>query len=282
MKTIICISLIFFCPTLFAQYYYKDFISNKETNALNKTMKQAKVTHVKVKSLDFDNSEIENFLCEQSLENNCKTMVTITGSPFIGENHLHSFLNNISLITRSVDSNNTNSTLIIQNNYEYLPNNNLKQITVTTIEPEARNRVTETHQWFYNAINLPEKMLVVKNGNDTTTVLFKIDTVQHLVTDEIIYKKGIEKERYYYYYDANKQMTDIVRYHPYKKKLLPELILEYNTKGELFKKTSFTTGSKDYQVWMYQYNDKGLKIEDQCYVQGVMFRGKLVYTYSYE
>jgi hypothetical protein len=261
-----------------AQYYYKDIIANKETNELNSRLKKAKVVDIKVKSLEFDNNEVEDFLCEQNIENNGKHMITVTGSPYIGENHLHSFFTAQSQIIRSVDS---NPTIIIQNNYDYIENR-LNKIIVTSFEVDnKKDKSVEVHEWIYNK-NVPEKMYLIKNGNDTTTIKFLIDTTLQLPVEEISYYKGKEKERYYYYYDSKKRLTDVTRYHPYARKVLPEFIFEYDEQNNVKRKTSFTTGTKDYQIWHYAYNENGLKTEDQCFLRGNVFRGKLMYRYTYE
>jgi hypothetical protein len=278
MKLIITLLALVLGFQAHAQFYYKDLIANKETNELNSRLKKAKVTDIKVKSLEFDNNEVEDFLCEQTVENNGKHVLTVTGSPYIGENHLHSFFTSQNQIIRSVDS---NPTIIIQNNYDYIENK-LTKITITSFEVDnKKDKAIEVHEWMYNK-NIPEKMYLIKNGNDTTTIKFLIDTALQLPVEEISYYKGKEKERYYYYYDNKNRLTDVTRYHPYARKVLPEFIFEYDEQGNVKRKNSFTTGTKDYQIWHYLYNDKGLKTEEQCFLRGNVFRGKLVYSYRYE
>lgn len=276
--TIILVSLLLQFES-FSQYFYKDIMVNDEINTLNERIHKAKVVNVKVKSYEFDNTEVEDFLCEQEVESNGKHIITVTGSPFIGENHLHSFFSGQHKILRSVDS---NPTIIIQNFYEY-NQNKLSKITINSFEVENKaGRTTEVHQWFYDQKNVPVKMLLIKNNTDTTLVSFVKDTVKNLVTDEIITYKGIEKERYYYYYDDKNRLTDVVRYHPYKRKLLPEYIFSYNDQNELIQKTIFTTGTNQYTNWRYFYNDKGLKTEEQAFLKGNLQRGSLKYFYKYE
>ncbi len=277
-KSIILLLLSFLTIKIQAQYYYKDVVANIEANTLNAKVKQAKVIATKVRSIEFDDSETEDFLCEQEIENNAKHIFTTTGSPFTGENHLHSFYTNQSQLLRSVDS---NPTIVIQNNYEY-KNNLLQRINITSFVPGSREKTLESHSFIINTKNQYEKMYVIKNINDTTSVLFKLDTINNVITDEIVTYKGREKERYYYYYDNKKRLTDVVKYHPYKKKLLPEVILEYNEDNTIAKKTSYVSGTKDFQIWIYKYDTNGLKTMEQCYLRGNMFRGKLVYKYIYE
>ncbi len=273
--------LLIACITVYhvqAQYYYKDIVANTETNQLNQLLKKSKATAVRVTSIDFDDSPIDNFLCEQTINNNAKHIITITGSPYVGENHLHAWYNNASQITRSVDS---NPSIIIQNNYEYTQNM-LSKITITSYEQGSKDKVIEQHHWLLDSSNRYTIMYRIKQGTDTTVVRIIRDTATQLPIEEIVLFKGKEKEHFYYYYDATNLLTDVVKYHTYKQKLLPEVIQEYGINNQLTKKTMYTSGTKEYEIWMYKYNELGLKTEEQCYLRGNMFRGKLVYNYNFE
>jgi hypothetical protein len=46
--------------------------------------------------------------------------------------------------------------------------------------------------------------------------------------------------------------------------------------------TNFNGGTKDYLIWFYKYNENGLKVEEQCFAKGNLFKGRLVYKYQYE
>ncbi len=278
MKTVLFFLIVICSSKIDAQYYYKDIVTNVETTLLNQKNKKANVIKLVVKSYDFDDTEIDNFLCEQEIENNGKHTITVTGSPFVGENHLHSYYTNQSQLTRSVDS---NPTLIIQNNYDYT-NNKLSKITVTSFETGSKDKTVEVHQWLQNDKQQYYKMYVIKGGTDTTIVQLKTDSLTNQINEEIVTYKGKEKDHFYYYYDATNNLTDVVQYNQYKRKLLPLLIFEYDAQQHITKKTIFTQGSNDYQMWYYKYNEKGLKTEEQCYLKGNMFRGKLVYNYKYD
>lgn len=260
-----------------AQYYYKDVIGTKEVNALNKALKKARVLSVEIKNYNFDDSEIDDFLCEQTMENNCKFVYTVTGSPYTGENRLYSWFNNASMITRSVDS---NISTTIQNYYNYDASGNLASLTITSFENGSKDKVTETHTWTYNN-NRPEKMVWTKTKSDTITVLFQADDKGN-ISSEVSYRKGRVKETIYYYYDAQNRLTDIVKHSYIANRLLPETVFEYNESGLVAKRTDFTPGKSDYQNWLFKYDANGLRTEEHCYLKGNMFRGKLVYKYQFE
>jgi hypothetical protein len=277
---ILIVSAIFAIKTVSAQYYYKDIVATNDVIKNNQQLRKHNIIKLKVQSYHYDDQEIESFLCEQNIENNAKNVLTITGSPYTGENRLHSFYTTQGLITRSVDS---NVSVVVQNYYEYNLQQKLIKLAVSSFEPELKNvRTTETHLWYYDAQQVPNKMVKVINDKDTTTTIFTKDSINNLVLDEVSYKKGKEIERYYYYYDSVNQLTDVVRYHPYKRKLYPEFIFDYNQKGEMIRKTSFQSGTTQATYWYYFYNEKGLKSEEQAFLPGNVFKGKLKYNYTYE
>lgn len=271
--------LLFVCCGTFAraQYYYKDILGTRLVNETNKAMKKARVTSVQIKNYNFDDSEIDDFLCEQTTENNCKFVYTVTGSPYTGENRLYSWFNNKAQITRSVDS---NISTTIQNYYQYDLADNLTSLTVVSFENGSKQKITEVHQWAYTG-NRPEKMTLTRTYADTLTVQFTPDEKGN-VGIETVYRKGRVKETVYYYYDAQNRLTDIVKYSYIAKRLLPETVFEYNDAGQLLKRTDFTPGKSDYQNWLFKYDANGLKTEEHCYLKGNMFRGKLVYKYEFE
>jgi hypothetical protein len=248
-------------------------------------MKKAKVIAIEVSSLDFDNTPVENFLCEQIVENNGKHTFTITGLPKVGESHLHAYFTTQSQVTKTIDSTPTlleqDNYIVNQNSYEYA-GNKLSKLTTTSFETNnSREKTTEQHVWIYGNNN-PVILYVIKNRQDTLTVKLITDSVTQLVAEEIVWELGKEKDHFYYYYDAGKRLTDVVRYHPFRKKLLPQYIFEYNNQNQVLKKINFTYGSKDYQTWFYQYNEQGLKKEEQCFAKGNLLKGRLVYKYEYE
>ncbi|MBL7728326.1 MAG: hypothetical protein JNM68_11600, partial [Dinghuibacter sp.] len=168
----------------------------------------------------------------------------------------------------------------IQNYYQYDLAENLTNLTVVSFENGSKQKVTEIHQWTYTG-NRPEKMVLSRTNADTLTVLFTPDE-QGNVGIETVYRKGRVKETIYYYYDKQNRLTDIVKYSYIAKRLLPETVFEYNEAGQLLKRTDFTPGKSDYQNWLFKYDANGLKTEEQCYLKGNMFRGRLVYKYDFE
>ena len=92
--------------------------------------------------------------------------------------------------------------------------------------------------------------------------------------------KGKGLETYYYYYDAKKQLTDIVRFNARLRKFFPDFIFEYDGVGRISQMTQVSMGSGSYIVWKYSFNDKGLKLEEAGFDKEKKLVGKMVYSYE--
>jgi len=86
----------------------------------------------------------------------------------------------------------------------------------------------------------------------------------------------------YYYYDADNRLTDIVRYNQRAKRLLPDNIFEYGTGETLTSMLVVPDGSNDYQKWIYEYNEKGLKVKESAFNKRREFVGRIEYQYSFK
>ena len=136
----------------------------------------------------------------------------------------------------------------------------------------------EMHQWFYEN-DKPTKMLLIKNNNDTTTVEFKIDEHGD-VGEERWRKKGRIVENYFYYYNDQHKLTDIVSYNAKAQRLLPDFLFEYDNNGTLIKFTQIPQGSADYLVWQYVYLQNGLKQKELCFNKQKQPVGSIEYHYQ--
>ena len=103
---------------------------------------------------------------------------------------------------------------------------------------------------------------------------------QGLIVEEHWKKKNRTIETYYYYYDANKQLTDIVRYNAKLKKLLPDFQYEYDANGRVSQMIQVSMGSSSYFTWKYTYNEKGLKQKEVGYDKEKKMIGRIEYMYE--
>ena len=73
----------------------------------------------------------------------------------------------------------------------------------------------------------------------------------------------------------------MVRYNTRAKRLLPDYIFEYDEAGRIAMMLVTTAGGADYQKWFYKYDEKGLKIKDECYSKNKALIGKIEYSYKF-
>ena len=164
-----------------------------------------------------------------------------------------------------------------------------KTLLLTTIPAMMilATSLKEVHQYTYNEKGVPIKMLRIKNDKDTLEVDFILD-VNGNVIEEI--EKMQHGKHYYYYYDDKKQLTDIVRYNIISKDMKPDLVFEYNSKGQLIQMVAVEEGvnkgyynEKDvvnYYTWRYFYNDEGLRIIEKCFSRSSKLLGYVEYEYE--
>lgn len=259
----------------FSQHYYVDIISNQQSNANYKLLKQANVGLVKATSYEADNSVTENFMLQQQLSRDKKTLVTITTSPA-----------NITTTTVSLFANDRLKTttdslngVVNRTDYEYDASGRLKRLTSQSSDPEHNGTTTEDHQWFYKESGVPEYMLKIKNSTDTVRVEFVYDEKGN-IAEERWKSKSRVTNNYYYYYNDNNQLTDIVRYNARAKKMLPDYFFEYDAAGKPSQMMQTIAGTSNYLLWKYTYNENGLKQKEACYNKAKELVGRIEYSYS--
>lgn len=257
-----------------AQYYFNDIISIKQGNDQYRLLRAQKIASVKAVSYEPDNSITEGFAVIQEISRDGKK-VTITT---LTNNQIGTTVNTYDLgILKKNQSNNKN--ISNKTDYTYDAQGRISKVHLSTVDTFMNSTIAEIHDWSYDEYGAPSTMLRIKNNVDTLLVAFIKDDQQN-IGEEIWRKNGRIVERYYYYYNSNKQLTDIVRYNSKAKKLLPDFMYEYNTDNQLSQMTQFSLGSNNYFVWKYRYNDKGLKIEEVCSDKSKMQIGRIEYQYT--
>jgi hypothetical protein len=154
-------------------------------------------------------------------------------------------------------------------------------ITNTSTETDNQVKDVEEHQWQYGTDDKPTAFLKIKNGSDTTFVRFIPDEKGNIGEERAIRNKEALPSIYYYYDDSNR-LTDIVRYNIKAQRLLPDNILEYGEGGRLASLLAVQEGASSYQKWIYDYNEKGLKIKESCFSRQRELLGHIEYEYTYK
>ena len=273
MRTIPCFLLLFLTMHVSAQYYYNDLLTTAQTNEQYLLLKKNHVQEVVAKSYEADGALTTDFLLEQKIAADASEITTTSDYPATGKTVSQSYYANNRLSRTVTNSDRVTSTVT----YSYNPDGGLASIVTETVDTFMNSSGREAHLWFYQD-HLPVKMLLVKNNSDTTTIELSKD--EHGDIGEERWKKnGRQIEHYFYYYDDEHRLTDIVRYNAKAQRLLPDFLFDYDTAGVLVQFTQIPQGSSNYLVWHYEYNNNGLKEKESCFNKEKQLVGTIAYAY---
>ena len=277
MRYVFLFLIMLFSSTTYSQYYYNDIIANGLSNQQFKLIKQAKIKTIKAISYDPNGEVTEGFIIEQQISSDFRKSVTSTALPDNSQSVLTVTYEN-NKVKKTIDANHKVETI---NNFTYNDKGLLINITSNTNDTAVKINSNEVHIWSYNTNNLPTALLKIKNKLDTTFIDFVYDEKGN-IGEERWRRKSKTYETYYYYYNDKNLVTDVVRFNPRAKQLLPDFLYEYDDKNRVVKMTQITSGGSNYLVWNYSYNDKGLKESEVCYDKQKRLVGKIEYDFLYQ
>ncbi len=265
-----------------SQYYFTDIISHRQSDYQYKQLLAAKVKHINAISYGKDSATVsKTFSLEQDIIDGGKKVITKTTLANSGTTIIENNYSGDKLLTSLNSIVQPLSTVTTKTEYTYGEQGTILAINSISLDTLAStSSFSEKHNWQYNEKNKPTQMLNIKNNKDTLKVLFSFDEKGN-VAEEKWYRKGREIENYYYYYDEDGLLTDVVRYNNRVRKLLPDFVYEYDDNANIAKMTQTIKGGTDYFIWKYTYNDKNLKATESCYTRKNQLEGKVVYEYSY-
>lgn len=273
LSTLLTAALLLMITGTRAQYYYQDVYNTQQTAATMAGFKANKVSFQHVKSLDANQETDNDFVCIRGMNPAYRQMRAVTQSSVSGRSVLVSSFNNSGRLNKTVDSTD-NSIGTVQ--YQYTANGLLESIQTTSKGREDKFRMTEQRQYVYDTLGRLQRLIVKKGGLDSTIVLFKTDEAGK-VTEEM----APGRARIYYNYDAKGRLTDVLRYHASRKRMLPDYNFEYDANGRIAQMTVINIEKGDYLIWKYSYDEKGLPDREECYGKGQELLGMIRYTYEY-
>ncbi len=270
---LVVLIMICIANTAYSQYYYNDIIATHQSQQQYLALKKNRVAHVTASSYESDNQPTENFKLEQVIGDNARIITINASYPSTG------YLTSVNTYKnqRLVSTRDSTANVITITTYTYDAAGNISTITTKSDDAFMNSHSTETHEWVYTN-GQPAQMLKIKDNADTTTVVLTYQ--DSVVAKETWKRKGAVTENYYYYYNANKQLTDVVRYNVRVKKMLPDYLYDYDTEGHIIGMTQVPTGSADYMIWKYSYNSKGLKEKELLYNKQQQLVGRIEYKYE--
>jgi hypothetical protein len=257
-----------------AQYYYKDIVSNKQLMAEMALLKEQKLHTISLKSFEDDGSPSEGFFCEKNINKKYTSVTTRTKSYVTAASEFISFFDDKGLLLQTTDSSDISSSNAY---FSYTDKGALKSIVTLnrSSDDDFQNEIKEEHIYEYSSNGNPVKMYRIKNSADTTLVLFSDDEYGNLSIE----KNTKTGDSYYYYYDAKKRLTDVVRFNPEKGKMLPDYMFEYNFGGQVSQMTTTEEGGSYYFIWKYTY-ENGLRIREKCFSKERRLMGTIEYEYK--
>ena len=276
MKSLFLVAIILIHSSSIAQYYYKDIVGTKETSDIISHYKTNNVKKVILNSFDQDGRKVEDFFVEQVFNSALNTLTTTTRSGITGESFLVSYVDNENRVIRTVDS---SQNLISHAFYTYNKIGKLVSVASTSYAPGSDMKQHEEHLWEYNNDRIM-RMIRVKNYVDTTYLEFKHDDNGNII-EEMGIRKMVKSEPVYYYYDTHNRITEIVRYNNRVRKLLPEYMFEYSATNQVIQKMTFPANNSNYLIWRYQYDDRGLKIQEAVFDKQKKLTGRIKYEYVF-
>lgn len=283
MKFLFASFLLVSSMALQAQYYYDDLVGTRETSRQMQTYQEQKVRMVTATGYDNKGVKATDFSEVQEIKDNGRLLrqsairnftKTVTLSRFDEQGRVISI---------------TDSAADIQSItfYSYDAAGRVSKVENKVLDSANAFNHTETHWWYYNEKGLPVTMWRVisntgaENSTDSLEVRFTTDEEGN-TGEERTFRKGVETGYLYYYYDDQHRLLDMVRFNTRLKKLLPDIMFEYDENGRIVQKTTTTSSLHlGYLIWRYIYNEKGLKTKEVLFNSDKQITGRIEFAYTF-
>jgi hypothetical protein len=275
------ITLILLTRVCNAQYYYKDLVVNRENTARWLSFKGNHVKAVTLSSLEADGKPTDGFAGTEQVSADYLHITTHSKSSGTGDSWILADYSSLGQgLIRDLDTSDTYENVSV---HRYDDQGRIISISDTSTETDNHLVDVEQHIWTYDPAHpdKPLSMLKIMNGHDTTYVRFILDGKGN-VSEERSSRLGVALPPFYYYYDADNHLTDIVRYNARAGRLLPVEMFEYGEGGRVSSALIVPEeGNSFYEKWYYEYDDKGLKVKDFCYNKEKELLGSVEYSYTF-
>lgn len=283
MKILLLPFSLLACLALQAQYYYNDIIGTRETSQLMRSYTTNKVRTVSGTGYDGHGVKATDFSEFQEVKENGKALRSSSIANFNKRVSYSRFDDQGRVVSISDSSSDIQSSTT----YSYDANGRINQVQNMVNDSASEFNHTETHQWIYNANGKPVKMWRIinstgaENSIDSMEIRFTIDEDGN-IGEERTFKKNIETGYLYYYYDDKNRLLDIVRYNTRLKKLMPDIMFEYDDNDNVLQKTTTTSSLHlGYLIWRYIYDTKGLKTKEVLFNSDKQITGKIEFAYTF-
>jgi YD repeat-containing protein len=283
MKIALTSFFVLFTFVASSQYYYNDIVGTGETNQQMAQFVVNKVKTVSATGYDQRGAKATDFSELYEVKENGKVLKCSEFSNF-NKTVTYSHFNAAGRLVSISDSSNTVSNTTT---YEYDENGMLIKVENTVKDSSGNFNHRETHIWLYQENNQPVTMwrLItqdrINEKTDSLEIRFLLDDDGN-VAEERTYRNGRETGYIYYYHDDKNRLTDIVRYNTKVKKLMPDIMFEYDENNRVIQKITTTSSQQlGYLIWRYVYDAEGLKTKEALFNNDKQLTGKIEYNYTY-
>ncbi|GAC1588939.1 MAG: hypothetical protein NVS3B19_08690 [Ginsengibacter sp.] len=257
------------------QFYYKDLWNTTQLNKESFKLKNEGIRHIAIKSFEDDDSPSQGFFCERKIDKDFTNSQMISNSYITGSSITLTFYNDAGQVIKVIDS---TSSSVNRTIYQY-EKNKLKQITTFTKSDDNNGGISESHQYFYNTNGQVDKMIRRKMDNEYSLTNFSLDKNGNVI-EEVEVIKGRPGKKFLYYYDEHNRLTDVVHNSIRANQLLPDYVYEYDNKGNIIKLISTDEGASNYFTWLYNYDDRNLRVTEKCFSKERRLLGSINYIYK--
>lgn len=283
MKFLLISAFFLAVDSLQAQYYYNDIIGTRETNQQMAVYLANKVKTVSATGYDQRGARATDFSEFHEVKENGKALKVSDITNF-NKSVTYSRFNEAGKVASISDS---SSSVLNITTYQYDDNGMLTTVENIVKDSSGNFNHRETHIWTYQENNQPGimwRLIQQDDGNsatDSLEVRFLLDEDGN-VAEERTYRKGIETGYLYYYYDDKNRLTDIVRFNTRLKKLMPDIMFEYDENNRVIQKITTTSSQQiGYLIWRYIYDSKGLKTKEALFNGDKQLTGKIEFIYTF-
>ncbi len=267
--------MILILPSANAQFYYKDILNTKKINKEFAELTKAGIKMIKLNSFEDNDEPSEGFFAEKKMNKDFSQSEMISRSYITEETVIKTDYNKEGKITKT-----TTNTPTVTNiaEYYYDPKGYLIRITTSTFDDRDSSTMTESREYQYKE-GLPEKMIAKRNGALRFTINFIKDESGNIIEENEGEKRG--ERKFFYYYDSQNRLTDIVRFNAIAGRLLPDYMFEYEGNSTLpTRMTTIEEGGSNYFIWRYAYTPNLLPEIEKCYSKEKRLLGTIQYEYK--
>jgi len=251
-------------------------LGNQQLRKEWETYKAAGIRHISIKSFEPDGSESKGFFCKKKFSKDYRKSELGNRSAGSAPSLLTTLFDDKGHILSTLD---TSEFSVTQIRYTRDASGRILSIQsrIHSADEDFVAELNEEHQYSYEeGDSLPKELLVIRPQKDTDFIVFARDEKGRISIE----KSSLTGKSYYYYYDDAGRLTDIVREQERNGALLPDYMFEYDDKGRMVKMTSTEEASSNYWVWLYMYNEQGLRIKEKIFSKERQLVGSLGYEYK--